>query len=110
MLERARDELAVVGKKLYFNTGWSGPSPWRVIEEQKRVLDWLSIEGVSHHIYGKLKEYVGILRTRLAPLLGADPGLEPSLLGIDPGVHATPLRLPLWCNSQPSDFRRFISR
>jgi len=74
MLERARDELAVVGKKLYFNTGWSGPSPWRVIEEQKRVLDWLSIEGVSHHIYGKLKEYVGILRARLAPLLGADPG------------------------------------
>ncbi len=60
MLERARDELAVVGKKLYFNPGWSGPSPWRVIEEQKRVLDWLSVEGVSHHIYGKLKEYVEV--------------------------------------------------
>ncbi len=73
-LERARGELPISGKKLYFNTGWSGPSPARVVDEQKRVLDWLSVEGVSHHIYGKLKEDIETLRTRLASLLGADPG------------------------------------
>lgn len=74
MIERARSELPIVEKKLYFNTGWTGPSPRRVIEEQKRVLDWLSVEGVSHHIYLKLKEGVETLRSRLAPLLGADAG------------------------------------
>jgi len=64
----------VVGEKLYFNTGWTGPSPERVIEEQKRVLDWLSTEGVSHHIYDKLREDIETLRARLASLLGADVG------------------------------------
>jgi len=45
-----------------------------VIEEQKRVLDWLSTEGVSHHIYDKLREDIETLRARLASLLGADVG------------------------------------
>ncbi len=75
MVARAREELAVVrGGKLYFNTGWTGPSPRCVVEEQKRVLDWLSAEGVSHHIYDKLKADLETLRERLARLLGAEPG------------------------------------
>ena len=72
-VSRARAELRVTGKNLYFNTGWSGPSPRRVVEEQKRVLDWLSEEGVSHHIYGKLNEDIEELRSRLARFLGAVP-------------------------------------
>ena len=71
-LEHARRELRVVRRKLFFNTGWSGPSPERVIEEQKRVLDWLSSEGVSHHIYRRLRKDLDVLRSRLASLLGAD--------------------------------------
>lgn len=61
-----------MSQRLYFNTGWSGPSPRRVVDEQKRVLEWLSREGVSHHIYGKLNEDIGELRSRLARFLGAD--------------------------------------
>ncbi len=61
-----------MGQKLYFNTGWSGPSPRRVVDEQKRVLEWLSREGVSHHIYGKLNEAINELRSRLARFLGAE--------------------------------------
>jgi L-cysteine/cystine lyase len=64
----------VVGHTLYFNTGWSGPSPARVVNEQKRVLEWLSREGVSHHIYGKLNDDIERLRKRLARFLGAKPG------------------------------------
>lgn len=74
IVERARRELPVVGRKLFFNTGWSGPSPERVLREQKRVLDWLSSEGVSHHIYGRLRKDLDVLRSRLASLLGADAG------------------------------------
>lgn len=59
-------------ERLYFNTGWSGPSPDRVAEEQKRVIDWLAAEGVSHHIYEKMNSDIDILRSRLAGLLGAD--------------------------------------
>jgi L-cysteine/cystine lyase len=70
---RARAELPVTGKNLYFNTGWSGPSPRRVVEEQKRVLDWLAEEGVSHHIYEQLNKDIEELRSRLARYLGAVP-------------------------------------
>ena len=73
MVERARSELAVVCNWLYFNTGWTGPSPACVLEEQKRVLDWLSAEGVSHHIYEQLKKDIETLRARLAKYMGADP-------------------------------------
>ena len=65
--------MPVTGNNLYFNTGWSGPSPRRVVDEQKRVLDWLAGEGVSHHIYGKLNDDIEELRSRLARLLGAMP-------------------------------------
>ena len=73
-VERARRELSVTREKLFFNTGWSGPSPERVLEEQKRVLQWLSTEGVSHHVYKKLKSNLDTLRSRLALLVGADTG------------------------------------
>ena len=73
-VERARRELSVTREKLFFNTGWSGPSPERVLEEQKRVLQWLSAEGVSHHVYKKLKSDLDTLRSRLALLVGADTG------------------------------------
>jgi L-cysteine/cystine lyase len=73
MVERARSELAVVRNTLYFNTGWTGPSPACVLEEQKRVLDWLASEGVSHHVYEHLKKDIETLRTRLARYVGADP-------------------------------------
>ena len=73
-VERARRELLVTREKLFFNTGWSGPSPERVLEEQKRVLQWLSAEGVSHHVYKKLRSDVDTLRSRLALLVGADTG------------------------------------
>jgi L-cysteine/cystine lyase len=71
MVERARSELAVVHNALYFNTGWTGPSPACVVEEQKRVLDWLCAEGVSHHVYERLKKDIEMLRARLAQCLGA---------------------------------------
>jgi L-cysteine/cystine lyase len=71
-LERVRAELPVVRRKLFFNTGWSGPSPRRVLEEQKRMLEWLSAEGVSHHIYKRLGKNLNLLRSRLAAFLGAD--------------------------------------
>jgi len=74
ILERARMEIPVVRRKLFFNTGWSGPSPERVLEEQKRVLDWLSSEGVSHHIYRRMGRDLNVLRARLASLLGTDAG------------------------------------
>lgn len=75
MVERAREELAVVhAGKLYFNTGWTGPSPACVVEEQKKVLDWLATEGVSHHVYAKLGADIEILRGHLAKLFGAEPG------------------------------------
>jgi L-cysteine/cystine lyase len=73
LIEHARSELPVVKEKLYFNTGWSGPSPIRVVEEQKRVLDWLATEGVSHHIYETMNRNLAELRSRLAALLGATP-------------------------------------
>jgi L-cysteine/cystine lyase len=72
IVERARGELPVVRRKLFFNTGWSGPSPECVLQEQKRVLDWLSSEGVSHHIYRRLRKDLDVLRSRLASLLGAE--------------------------------------
>ena len=67
MLKCARSQLAVVRERLYFNTGWTGPSPACVLDEQKCVLDWLSSEGVSHHVYGRLKDDLETLRRRLAP-------------------------------------------
>lgn len=70
---RAREEIPVVSRKIFFNTGWSGPSPVRVLEEQKRVLDWLSSEGVSHHVYRHMRKSIETLRARLAGFLGADP-------------------------------------
>lgn len=73
MLESAREELPVLRKTLYFNTGWTGPSPTRVLDEQKRVLEWLSTEGVSHHVYEKLRGDIETLRVRLARFLGAEP-------------------------------------
>ena len=73
-VERARRELSVTREKLFFNTGWSGPSPERVLEEQKRVLQWLSAEGVSHHVYKQLKSDLDTLRLRVALLVGADTG------------------------------------
>jgi L-cysteine/cystine lyase len=72
-VERARAALPVVEKKLYFNTGWSGPSPKCVVEEQKRVLEWLACEGVSHHIYKRMSKNIERLRSRLASFLNAHP-------------------------------------
>jgi len=72
-LESAREELPVLRETLYFNTGWTGPSPTRVLDEQKRVLEWLSTEGVSHHVYEKLRGDIETLRVRLARFLGAEP-------------------------------------
>jgi L-cysteine/cystine lyase len=72
MVERARSQLAAVRNTLYFNTGWTGPSPACVLEEQKRVLDWLAADGVSHHVYEQLKKDIEMLRGRLARYLGAD--------------------------------------
>ncbi len=72
VLERIRAEIPVVGRKLFFNTGWSGPSPRRVLEEQKRMLERLSAEGVSHHVYKRQTKNIDLLRSRLAAFLGAD--------------------------------------
>jgi selenocysteine lyase/cysteine desulfurase len=44
-----------------------------VVDEEKRMLDWLSSEGVSHHIYKKLNEDINELRSRLARFIGAEP-------------------------------------
>lgn len=71
-MERVRAELPVVRRKLFFNTGWSGPSPRRVLEEQKRMLEWLSAEGISHHTYKRLSKNLDHLRSRLAAFLGAN--------------------------------------
>jgi L-cysteine/cystine lyase len=59
-----------VNNTLFFNTGWSGPSPKRVVDEQKRVMERLASEGVSHHIYGELNKDLEALRSRLASFLG----------------------------------------
>ncbi len=72
-MARARAELAVTRTKAFFNTGWSGPSPSRVVEEQKHVLEWLASEGVSHHIYKEQSAKIQELRSRLAEFLGVDP-------------------------------------
>jgi len=71
---RVRSELPVVRQNLFFNTGWSGPSPKRVVKEQKRVLDRLSTEGVSHHVYNAMNKRLRVLRSRLASFLGANTG------------------------------------
>jgi len=68
-----RAELPVVEKKLFFNTGWSGPSPISVVNEQKRVLEWLASEGVSHHIYKQTSRNIKRLRQRLAKFFRAHP-------------------------------------
>jgi len=73
-LRQVRAVLPVVEKKVYFNTGWSGPSPTPVVREQERVLEWLSREGVSHHIYKQLRKIGERLRSRLAAFLGSHPG------------------------------------
>ncbi|MBI4830446.1 MAG: aminotransferase class V-fold PLP-dependent enzyme [Candidatus Lindowbacteria bacterium] len=49
----------MVNSKLFFNTGWSGPSPARVLDEQKRVLG--------------MRKNIETLRTRMAAFLGAGP-------------------------------------
>ncbi|RJP73956.1 MAG: aminotransferase class V-fold PLP-dependent enzyme [Candidatus Abyssobacteria bacterium SURF_17] len=71
-VERARAELPIVSRRIFFNTGWSGPSPRLVLDEQKRMLEWLSTEGVSHHNYAQLSKDLDVLRSRLAALFGAD--------------------------------------
>ncbi len=69
---RIRAELPVTKGHLYFNTGWSGPMSERVVMEQTRVLERLSREGVSHHNYGRFMKDIGMLRSRLARLFGAE--------------------------------------
>lgn len=68
-----RASIPVVSRKLFFNTGWSGPSPLPVVEEQRRVLEWLSSEGVSHHVYKRLTKNIQRLRSRLARFFGVRP-------------------------------------
>ncbi|GAB4340078.1 MAG: aminotransferase class V-fold PLP-dependent enzyme [Candidatus Abyssubacteria bacterium] len=72
-MARARAELAITRTKAFFNTGWSGPSPARVVEEQKRALEWLAAEGVSHHTYKEQSARIQELRGRLALFLRANP-------------------------------------